>query len=415
VRVFEQAEFDFQPGMNLLAGINGAGKSTVLDVLRIMLSYNLPKLTASRSKPISFEKSDITVGSGALTAQLYFDVKGTSFEHLMHLPREEYIPDKKKEGQVRGQTIEQVERNELKPDGKDIPKKIRDHNAQSLAIFFSTRRSYPVDRKPTSQSIAGTFAAPFADALTHRELNIREFAEWWFVQKAFSEETGDEKDTHRLTAFENAVCNFLENCRNLRAVNEPKISLLIDKNGTTLDIRQLSDGERGMLALVLDIARRLAMTNPVLEEPLKDGKAVVLIDELDLHLHPRWQRTVVERLTRTFPNCQFIATTHSPQIVGEVPPEQIILIDKGKITRPNQSLGMDANWILRFLMGSSERDEETRQNLKEIEDLIETEQYEKATHKIKQLRSEIGDFPELVGLQTRIDVIDFLSDDETKE
>ncbi|KAM3100867.1 AAA family ATPase [Phormidesmis sp. 146-35] len=94
-----------------------------------------------------------------------------------------------------------------------------------------------------------------------------------------------------------------------------------------MDVRQLSDGERSVLALVLDLARGLSQANPILENSLQ-GKAVVLIDELDLHLHPIWQRTIVAKLTQTFPNCQFIATTHSPQIVGEVKPPGLSLIVK---------------------------------------------------------------------------------------
>ena len=168
----------------------------------------------------------------------------------------------------------------------------------------------------------------------------------------------------------------------------------------------------GRLDLVLDLARRLTLANPKLDDPLREGRGVVLIDEIDLHLHPRWQRTIVDKLTRTFPNCQFIATTHSPQIVGEISPDNIILIENGKATRPDQSLGMDTNWILRHLMGVSERDEETKRKLENIEALIEDEQYDAATQKIDDLRRRLGDFPELVGLQTRIDMIQFLSDAE---
>jgi predicted ATP-binding protein involved in virulence len=174
----------------------------------------------------------------------------------------------------------------------------------------------------------------------------------------------------------------------------------------------LSDGERSMVALVLDLARRLSIANPYLKDPLTNGKAVVLIDELDLHLHPRWQRTIARQLTETFRNCQFIATTHSPQIVGAVSPDKITLINDGKVIRPEQSLGMDTNWILRHLMGVDERDADTKQKLQQIEEMIEAEQYDEATAQIDSLRNTIGEFPELVSLQTRIDMIMFLSDDE---
>ena len=179
----------------------------------------------------------------------------------------------------------------------------------------------------------------------------------------------------------------------------------------TLDVRQLSDGERGLLALVFDLARRLSLANPKLDDPLRDGKAVVLIDELDLHLHPGWQRAVIEKLTTTFPNCQFIATTHSPQLIGEVSPDNIILLERGQPPyRPDQSLGMDSNWILRHLMDTNERDSKTEQELSRIAGSIEDEQYDKATAAIETLRTALGEFPELIRLQTRIDRIRLLGE-----
>jgi predicted ATP-binding protein involved in virulence len=182
---------------------------------------------------------------------------------------------------------------------------------------------------------------------------------------------------------------------------------LLDKNGVTLDIYQLSEGERGTLALVLDLARRLTQANPELEDPLTEGKALVLIDEIDLHLHPKWQRTIVERLERTFPSCQFIATTHSPQILGEVEPEKIYFLETGKQPyRQNQSLGMDSNWILRHLMGASELDKETDKDLERIANLIQERNFSEATQEISDLRERIrGESPQTVRLQTRIDRI----------
>ena len=84
---------------------------------------------------------------------------------------------------------------------------------------------------------------------------------------------------------------------------------------TNLDVLQLSDGEKCTLALFGDIARRLAIANPSLDDPLQ-GDGVVLIDELELHMHTSWQRKVIFMLKKTFPNIQFIITTHSPQILG---------------------------------------------------------------------------------------------------
>jgi len=396
VRVFDQAEFEFQPGMNLLVGINGAGKSTVLDVLRIILSRMLPKFTAYSSKRYSLTDDDVEIGHDSLEVDLTFNTQNTPFS--CHL--------KKNFGDKTHFTF--------KPTNKKVLEPLKTDPIQPLALYFSTRRSVPSDRQPSKRSSAGGQAAAFAEALVHRELRIREFAEWMLAQEALAAEVG-EKAIRRLEALDKAVTSFLDGYTNLRAVKEQKPTLLVDKNSSTLNVRQLSDGERSMVALVLDLARRLAQANPKSDDPLRDGKAVILIDELDLHMHPSWQRTICDRLTATFPNCQFIATTHSPQIIGEVPRDNILIIEEGKTYRPAQSLGMDSNWILRYLMGEETRNAATMHKLKEIEDLIEAEQYDEATTAIDSLRGQVGEFPELVSLQTRIDMIEFLSNQEYGE
>ncbi|MBN1488048.1 MAG: AAA family ATPase [Anaerolineae bacterium] len=409
VRAFEQAEFEFHPGMNLLVGINGAGKSTVLDALRIMLSQTLPEFTAATKRiAIPFEKDDIAVGQGALTANLEFEAAGVAFEHLVHLPREDHVVDEIREGQVRDQTYELVEHNVLTPNQSRILKPLRKKREQPLAVHFSTRRSLPIMKSPGKSETAKNQASAFVHALDNdRGLHIYELAQWWLVQEALSTEKPEL--ARYLTVLNDALSVFLDNCTNLRAVREPEETLLIDKEGATLDVRQLSDGERSVLALVLDVARRLAKVNPDLENPLEKGKAVVLIDELDLHLHPSWQRTIVNKLTRTFPKCQFIATTHSPQILGEVSPENITILEYGEAPyHPLQSLGMDSNWILQFLMGDTDRNRTISQKLDSISELIEEDKYVQAQSEIDVLRDDIGDFPELVRLQARLERLQIL-------
>jgi predicted ATP-binding protein involved in virulence len=409
-RAFEQAEFEFQPGMNLLVGINGVGKSTVLDALRIMFSQILPQFTASKSRPENFSVDDIRVGSGALTAELEFKAANIDFNYLVHKPREQFIIRDTEVGEEGEEIYDLVEQQVLSPGKNEIPKHLKIDLKKPLVVYFSTRRSLANMAAPNKQSIVGNQSTAFANALSHRELRLREFAEWLLVQETMERE-GKQLAEQYISVLNNAVTNFLDTCTGLEPVTEPTTTLLLNKGGIKLDVRWLSDGERAILALILDLARRLSQANPELENPLQDGKAVVLIDELDLHLHPRWQRNIVNKLTTTFPNCQFIATTHSPQIIGEVESESILIIERGEQPfRPDQSLGMDSNWILRYLMEASDRDWETEKNLEEISQLIKNEKYDEATDKIDQLRDQIGDFPELVRLETRIDRIRLLGE-----
>ena len=107
-----------------------------------------------------------------------------------------------------------------------------------------------------------------------------------------------------------------------------------DDKPEQLSIDQLSGGYRIMLALAADLARRMAQGNPHLDDPLR-SEAVVLIDEIELHLHPSWQQRVMADLARTFPNTQFIVSTHSPQVLTTVRPEHVVELrrERGGIVR----------------------------------------------------------------------------------
>jgi predicted ATP-binding protein involved in virulence len=184
----------------------------------------------------------------------------------------------------------------------------------------------------------------------------------------------------------------------LHTDGQPQFSLL--KSGKRLYLWQLSDGEQGLIALALDMVRRLAIANPFTENPIKEGIALVLIDEIELHLHPKWQRQVLRRLREIFNNCQFVVTTHSPQVIGQVRPESLRLLhqdESGKVVLipVAQSFGMDSSWILQNIMGVPARDYETERRLSAIYQAIDDEQLQEARRLAEGLRSEIGDFPDL--------------------
>jgi len=387
-RGFKDAEFHFNPGMNLIVGINGAGKSTVLDALSIAFSKILPKFTVSDSKDnrLSFTANDITIGYKKLEVDVDFQASGIPFECNISGGKSYNL--------------------KIKPDSKHILDTIKNEKNQPLVVYFATQRSIVTPgaykEKDMYNMASGDPSAAFPEALKPRNLRLTEFTDWYLAQNALLNENYSPAK-RSIEALNKAVTSFLDQFTNLRVVG--KSDLVLDKDGLTLNINQLSEGERGLLALILDLVKRLLQANPDLEDPLKDGKAVVLIDELDLHLHPRWQRMVVKKLTDIFPSCQFIATTHSPQIIGEVDPGNIILLEKDQAPyRPDQSLGMDSNWILRFLMETSERDRNTQERLEHIESLIQNRKFSEANQEINSLL-ELGNFAELVRLQTRIDRI----------
>ncbi|WP_102341170.1 AAA family ATPase [Vibrio cyclitrophicus] len=134
--------------------------------------------------------------------------------------------------------------------------------------------------------------------------------------------------SNQLDTVKHAIKTFLTNVEDISISRVPYLDMFVTKNGQRLSIFSLSQGEKTLLALVSDIARRLVTLNPNAEKPLH-GKGVVIIDELDLHLHPQWQQSIVLNLENTFPNLQFIISTHSPLILTTVTSEQIkILCDE---------------------------------------------------------------------------------------
>ena len=376
-RVFERATFDFQSGMNLLVGINGSGKSSVLDALRVLFSQALPRFGASKSRSQFFKADDVKAGCKALTAEIQFVAGDIPFTYTVE-----------HRGTIRA-TSKQI-RGELKPNAEGILNSVKQSMEQPLAIYFSTQRSLPSMKAPSKQSSAGGQTAAFASALLRRGLRLREFAEWWLVQQVFSRR--DDPDSRRrkrlLTVLSSAIHQFLEDYTHIKVVPDdcktpmfrpsriddhqipeshlaprivgrndisteaigPLTIEFFDRNRAQITAQKLSDGERDLLALVFDLARRLSLANPELRDPLADGEAVILIDELDLHLHPRWQRTVVEKLTETFPNCQFIATTHSPFIVQSLKPGQLINLEPTEF--PEEYADKSVEDIAELVMGT---------------------------------------------------------------
>ena len=169
--------------------------------------------------------------------------------------------------------------------------------------------------------------------------------------------------------------------------------LLVERAGGDIQaFSMLSEGYRNMVAMVADIAWRTSVLNPqhsTEASTLTDG--VVLIDEIDLHLHPAWQRRVVGDLQRTFPKIQFIVTTHSPQIVASVSREQVRVLDQNRLVDLDLHVeGRDSSEILEDVFGVSARPEKTAAEIKDLYRLIEDEQFDEARKRLTSLEERLG-------------------------
>ncbi|MFJ4157331.1 AAA family ATPase [Pseudomonas sp. NPDC089752] len=192
----------------------------------------------------------------------------------------------------------------------------------------------------------------------------------------------------QLNAVRQAIRNFMPGFSKLRVQRKPHLQLLIEKEGQTLDILQLSQGEKTLMALVGDIARRLAMLNPALDDPL-EGTGIILIDEVDMHLHPKWQRNIIHQLTRTFPNCQFILTTHSPLVISDMKDTLVFALDDGELTRVASQYGQDANSVLLDVMETPIRNTDIDSQLNDLLDAIQDRKLEEARTLIQLLEQDL--------------------------
>ncbi len=403
LRAIESAQFQFQPGFNLIVGVNGVGKTTVLDALRISLSPVVKHINRLRAKT-DFATDDIRIGSPALTVECSFRIDSEEFSYLIHKPRVTSVPQKKKAGKPR----EQVHDTPETSDFIGRPPRLATDNqtgGRPLAVFFGTRRAVPHDRAPSKGSSAGGIQAALAEALIDRQLKMVEFAEWMKAQQVLKREIP--AAARILEAFEDAVIRFLPGYSNLRVRPGKPPSLIIDHGRTTVSVEQLSDGERGLLAMVLDLTRRFTQANPKMEAPAEESEAIVLIDEVDLHLHPSWQRRVVQNLTAAFPKSQFIATTHSPQVIGEVEHDRIQIIASGQVYSPTHSFGIDSSRILEEIMEADPRTSEINRLLSQISQDVGNQRFERARNTLQTLILRLGDNdPEVIRVRTLLDFME---------
>jgi predicted ATP-binding protein involved in virulence len=396
-RGFEQLDLSFDSRVTVIAGVNGVGKSGILFALTVLFSRSLPEFTAAQLKPIPFTDDDIYHGKRSLESSAIFTVANQRCHINVQRVREAATGDS---GLL---LLENVRTESVRTGNLDTAREVtqralrvlKDQPAQPVVIFFSPRRQLPGKPKTLPKPTPFAPKEAYQRALDDQEVNLRQFMHWFRVQ---------ELSTHPqaplvLARLREVMTTFLPEFINLRIESSP-LRLLVDKAGIPLALNQLSDGERGMLAILFDITRRLAIANPDSDDPVAEGSAIVLIDEIELHLHPLWQRQVLKRFTETFARCQFVVTSHSPLVLGEVEGNAIRFLyrHEGKVASwtPDYALGLDTNRVLEDLMEVDSRDPATTAKLHEVAKTIDREQFDQARALIADLEAKIGNDADLV-------------------
>jgi hypothetical protein len=231
--------------------------------------------------------------------------------------------------------------------------------------------------------------------------HFNDFFHWFREREDLENEDRRENPLHRdfqLDTVRKAVESVLPGYQRPR-VRRPRFDgqaaasfpeLVIDKNDQTLTFSQLSTGERTLAALVADIARRAAIVRP--SEPPLTADGVVLIDEIDLHLHPKWQTEIVPRLRRTFPNIQFIVATHSPIVLSRVETSCVRILENFAIVQPGAPTeGRDPNALLTEVFDVPLRPQEIQSEIGQISLLLDDEKLSEARARLETLSRRLGE------------------------
>ena len=195
-------------------------------------------------------------------------------------------------------------------------------------------------------------------------VNYNQLFEWFYAsenQELRLRERDDPNTTlGDLAAVRRAVCGMIPGASKPRIEMEPPRLVVSLADGVEFSLEQLSDGYRNVLALAADIAWQMAMQHEAPAPHSPSTEAIVLIDEIELHLHPRWQQHILPDLTNTFPNAQFVVATHSPQVLSTIQPQHVVELseENGNIVvdgAASATYGAEAGDVLTSVMGVEPR------------------------------------------------------------
>ncbi len=336
-KCFEEQSFHFPGQFTVLVGDNGAGKTAILEALNVGVGAFFQGIDGHKVPPIDSDYARIVqheMGQ-ALTLESQYPVsvrctgvwQGRKVEwtrvhdgegeiHPFQFPLQfpTYFPKQRTETP----TLASIAQN--------LQKQVRQGAPVTLPViaYYSTGRLWRSVGKGSLDDIEepGSRFKGYDNCLnpaSHTDTMKR----WFKTQELIALQ--EQETNTALEAVKNAITNCIQDLEHVFYNIRQGDLLATFTDERTLPFGLLSEGFRNMLAMVVDIAQRAAILNPQLEADVAEKTpGIVLIDEIDLHLHPRWQRRVVEDLRRAFPRIQFIATTHSPFIIQSLRPGELI-------------------------------------------------------------------------------------------
>lgn len=420
-RCFESATVEFSPGFNLFVGVNGAGKTSLLKAVTASLATPLNAIGLGVSWLHSQEKNArlaLLKLDGKVRYERCYPVRLDVEGEVAGRPRQWWLEESGPGGnQTKWEHTIYSALTELAASiAQGGP------GALPLLAFYTAERQWQLNGIRADM------------AVQQKESRLDGYKSWqdaaldvkgletWVVAKSLERLETAAQDGQPLSGgtldeldwVNQAVSHAVPGAKGLRYDIKLR-SLVLDWNhGDPVPFDTLSDGQRGVAALVADMARRMALLNPQLgDKVLSQTPGVVLIDELDMHLHPAWQRRLPGVLKSIFPQVQFIVASHSPQMMGELLPEEVWLMRGSEIMgHPETALGLSSNEVLEGLMATESRNVEVDEKLVHIRQLIDADLIQQARSLLVALQTRVGDIPEVLELQAAIRSLEWLEDDD---
>ncbi len=343
-RGFAEQSFEFNKQFNILIGDNATGKTSILDALSIAMGSFLLGIKDVSGRHIRGEDIRyIFSKEGGRTHKRWLtpvEVKTSGFVLGKNI---EWSRELKS---VKGRTTA-IDAKAIKSLAEKAQEKIINSENEILPLlsYYGTSRLW-IQKKDTEQDARlSREALAYLNALEH-ESDHKMFFKWFVKNQRIERQKGSNK---QLLAVKKAMLGMIDDCEDIIFDEEHEELIVKFKNGEMYLFSSLSDGQRNLLGLAADVAYRMALLNPRLEDKICETNGIVLIDELDLHLHPKWQREIVGKLKAAFSNIQFFATTHSPFIVQSADENE--LIDLNHTPHSGEYIGGSIEDVAENIMG----------------------------------------------------------------
>lgn len=329
-RKFENQSFHFNPRFTVLVGQNATGKTQVLDAISIILGIYITKITRRTQTMRAIKEAEVRLVDKVFNSdqqvpdqqirreaqypvQIQGEVKYGDTDYTV-ICQKNSKTGRTSFGQSRKFSVQASKDADQITKGAEI--------TLPLITYYGSGRLWPLKRHIKDVSLAKSRAAAYVDALDPNT-DLKEFQGWLKRLEMVALQRNQKQTALELTR--RVLAGMIPDCRNVYYDFASDYISLDFYNQSSCPFFNLSDGFRCMVSMVTDIIRRITMLNPHLgENALEQTSGIVLIDELDLHLHPIWQREVVDDLKRFFPQIQFITTTHSPFIIQSLDEGEVI-------------------------------------------------------------------------------------------